>query len=494
MQKRLRLVLMVLSLLCLLPLIARAQGEIVPVELKIMTFNIWLGGELVDFGKVVEAIQQADADVVGLQEAMGNTRRLAEALGWQHYSERMQIISRYPLIDPPDGNGVYIFVQINPGQVVALANVHLPSSPYGPEAVRDGMALEAVLQQERDTRLVALQPQLDVLPGLVAAGIPVLLTGDFNTPSHLDWTEPMISVRDQVTMAVEWPVTKALEDLGFIDTYRAVHSDPTQRIGMTWTPGYPVPRIRENEVVDRIDLVLASGVLEVLDSQIVGEAGGADVDIGIAPYPSDHRGVVSTVRLTPAVPPLFVTTDQRVIERGAAITVRYHAPNGEERDLLGILPAGGSVPDDLLMTLPPYEASFFGSVMFGSAALPVGEYNAVLLAEGTEEISRSTFWVVDADVPPSVAVENESYAVGEPITVKWKNAPALRWDWLGIYAADDANLYNYWGFLYTQAMPTGSVTFTIDDLGELPPGEYVARLMLDDGYAVLATSMPFTVK
>src|SRR5262245_5841266 len=68
------------------------------VEIRMMSFNIWVGGELVDFGQVVEAIKAAKADIVGLQEAGGNTRRLAQALGWSYASERMQIISRFPLI------------------------------------------------------------------------------------------------------------------------------------------------------------------------------------------------------------------------------------------------------------------------------------------------------------------------------------------------------------------------------------------------------------
>jgi len=124
-----------------------------PIDLRVMTFNIWVGGELVDFGKVIEAIQLADADVVGLQEPGGNAARIAAALGWQHVSERLHIISRYPLIDPPDGNGVYIYVQVRPGEVVALANTHLPSDPYGPYLLRDGESLEAVLENERVTRL-----------------------------------------------------------------------------------------------------------------------------------------------------------------------------------------------------------------------------------------------------------------------------------------------------------------------------------------------------
>ena len=42
-----------------------------------MTFNIWLGGDVVDFGNVIAAIQASQADIVGLQEAEGNTRRVA---------------------------------------------------------------------------------------------------------------------------------------------------------------------------------------------------------------------------------------------------------------------------------------------------------------------------------------------------------------------------------------------------------------------------------
>ncbi len=45
-----------------------------PTDVRVMSFNIWLGGDVVDFGGVVRAIHAADADIVGLQEAEGNTR------------------------------------------------------------------------------------------------------------------------------------------------------------------------------------------------------------------------------------------------------------------------------------------------------------------------------------------------------------------------------------------------------------------------------------
>jgi hypothetical protein len=228
---------------------------------------------------------------------------------------------------------------------------------------------------------------------------------------------------------------------------------------------------------------IASGVAAVL------------VGIGVQPFPSDHSGVVSTVRVTPVVPPLFVAPDRRRVEVGQPIVVRYHAPGGEETDRIVIVPAGGSAEEDALMWLPPYEASFFGSVTFGSGHLPPGLYEAVLVGAESEEVSRNQFWLVDPAVFPAVRLDKTSYKAGESITATWENAPANRWDWLGIYSAGDPDLYNgYRGYVYTQASVTGEAAFDSTILGEamLPPGEYELRLMLDDIYVILATTS-FTV-
>jgi endonuclease/exonuclease/phosphatase family metal-dependent hydrolase len=472
-------------ILCLLLGAGRSAAQGSVVELRVMTFNIWVGGELVDFNKVIEAIELAQADVVGLQEPGGNARRLAEALDW-HVSERMHIISRFPLIDPPGANGMYLFVQIAPGQVVAMSNVHLPSDPYGPYLVRDGEALEAVLQNEADTRMPALQPFLDVLPGLVEAGYPLFFTGDFNTPSHLDWTAEAAEVMPHIMYPVEWPVTQALEAVGFVDTYRAAHPDPVAVVGMTWTPGYPVSRpLDEGEVVDRIDYVFAAGQAEVVDSQIVGELGGPDVAIGVVPYPSDHRGVVSTVRVMPIAPPLFTAFDRRVLRVGDPIVVRYAAPTGEDTDRIVIVPVGASAADEGLMSLPPMEADFYGAVTFGSQTLAPGAYEAVLVDGNGEEHARNQFWLLARDAVPEIRTTQPSFTAAEAITVEWQNAPDNRYDWVGIYPAGESDLYNYLGFLYTEQASSGEVSFS--DLG-LAPGDYEVRLMRDDWYVVLASS------
>jgi endonuclease/exonuclease/phosphatase family metal-dependent hydrolase len=54
---------------------------------------------------------------------------------------------------------------------------------------------------------------------------PVIVAGDFNTPSHLDWTT---STKDMhCGWQYDWPTTKLLTDeASMIDSFRAVHPDP----------------------------------------------------------------------------------------------------------------------------------------------------------------------------------------------------------------------------------------------------------------------------
>ena len=106
------------------------------------------------------------------------------------------------------------------------------------------------------------------------------MTGDFNTPSHLDWT-PAVDGRPRRTVhyPVPWPVTSAVAAAGFIDAYRAVHPDPVAAPGhhVDLRLSVPAPRAA-NEVVDRIDI--DPGVArasQVLDSGIVGPSGTPDV-------------------------------------------------------------------------------------------------------------------------------------------------------------------------------------------------------------------------
>ena len=322
------------------PLLAPPPAAATPVTIKVMTLNIFYGGDEwnLDTGQwcndpagcpetldhVAAEIEAAGADLVGLQEGTANECVLADLLGW-FCEPRLQLISRFPLIDPPGAKGVYALAEVTTGRFVAIGNVHLPSDPYGPYAVRDGAALTDVLELERTTRLPAIQRELEVLPDLAADGVPVFLTGDFNSPSHLDWTPAVDAVREEVRYPVVWPVSDALADAGFRDSYREVHPDPVAVPGFTWTPPGTLESVPD-EVYDRIDWVLTQGPAETLSTALVGEAGGPDVDVELDPYPTDHRGVVSTFRVEPADPAPFAAVTARRIFVGDPLAVRVHGP------------------------------------------------------------------------------------------------------------------------------------------------------------------------
>ncbi|MEO8290900.1 MAG: endonuclease/exonuclease/phosphatase family protein [Gaiellaceae bacterium] len=507
-------------------LLLAASGETATsrsVTVRVMSFNIFYGGDELNLAtrqfchapagcpetlnQVEAAIRASGADVVGLQEATMNTRTVAERLGW-HFSERTATISRYPIIDPPGANGLYVFVEPLPGRVAAIANVHLPADPYGPYEIRDGATLGQVLDLEKELRMPAITEQVRDLPKLAARGIPVFLTGDFNSPSHLDWTAAVADARADVPFPVEWPVAKALAGAGFADSFRRVHPNPVTRPGFTWTPGSPEGE--KVEVHDRIDWVLSTGPARALVSSVVGEPGNANVDIAVGPWPSDHRGVVSTFDVTPGAMPLLVAVASRSLEQGDSLSVRFHAA-GRAGERVAIVRAGGA-PGAALASKSTGGA-VDGTLAFATAALAPGSYQAVLVDPTGRAVSRSQFWLYARGAVTTVSTTKSVYKVGETIGVSWTKAPGMKWDWLGVFSAGDnadsphastcsagtCGNGHYLLYTYTHATIEGSTSFSAATslVGyrswPLGPGTYEIRLLLDDGYRSVASSPRFKI-
>jgi endonuclease/exonuclease/phosphatase family metal-dependent hydrolase len=490
-----------------------------PVVVKVMTLNIFYGGDEWNLrngqwcadpagcpetlGHVVSTIQAADPDIVGLQEGTANECVIADRLGW-HCEPRLQLISRFPLVDPPGANGAYALAEVATGRFVAISNVHLPSDPYGPYWVRDGEPRDVVLDLERTTRLPAIQRQLDVLPGLAAAGVPVFLTGDFNSPSHLDWTPAVDAIRQEVRYPVIWPVSEALADAGFRDSYREIHPDPVAVPGFTWTPPGTLESVPD-EVHDRIDWVLVQGPAETLHTQLVGEADGPDVDIERDPYPTDHRGVVSTFRVTPADPRPFAAVGARRVFTGEELDVRVHGPGARV-----VLVRSGGGPDVALASRSTGGAADV-TLTFPTDGLTAGAHEALLVNGGDAVLSRSPFWLYPAGTPPSVRTMKTVYEIGEPIRVRWRAAPGYRFDWMGVFApgrgpaqnAEDCDagtcgnghylLYHYTESSIQGTTRIGPASFAGYRTWPLKVGTYEIRLLMDDGYRLLAISNSFKV-
>ncbi len=492
---RLALLCPLLMLLASAPaLAAEAPADCAPCTLRVMTFNIEWGGTHVRFASIPEAIIAARADIVGVQEAEGNLEQLATELGWS-FSRRNHVISRFPLIDPPGGDGRFLFVEIAPQRVVAMANVHLPSDPYGPERLRAGAPPDEILALEREVRLPEIVPVLDTLAPIAARGVPVFLTGDFNSPSHEDWTDDAVGHVPYRETAFGWPVSRAILAAGLRDSWRTVHPDPVAEPGFTWWAARPHiesynpsdPRAR-----DRIDFVWFAGPAEPVSSEIVGEESDPAAALSITPWPSDHRAVVSEFRVTPAPMPVLVASGQRVQRVGENVHVRWEAAETGVTVLLQHAEKDGKVTERRLA-----GGERAGRIELPTTGFAPGVYRLLLLGADGRTLSRNDFTLRDPAAGASLRVGAREFGVGDPLPFAWENAPGNRFDWIAVFdAGAPRESQDYRAYAYVRAESAGTLELGARTaVGEwpLPPGRYVARLLLDDGFALLAESAPFEI-
>ncbi len=307
-------------------------------ELKVLSFNILGGGGQAE----ANAIAASGADIIGIQEGFGSTETIAGLLEMHyavlHNSQRGSsngIISRFPItqvfnngvkVDMGDDGEAYIF------------SVHLQSSPYQPYQLHpnapggwgarivtgsyagDVQAAVNIAEASRGDEIAAV---LSEIAANVPDGARVFLVGDFNEPSHQDWTEAAgpdgAGLHSHV---VPWPASIKVVDAGFTDSYRAHYPNEVNDPGYTWTTLNSNP-----EVHDRIDFVYYRGDgLTLLDVQLVGDfgsAGGQFSDIAVGDYPSDHRAVLATFMIPePATVMLFALAMPLVLRRSRSSSTK----------------------------------------------------------------------------------------------------------------------------------------------------------------------------
>jgi endonuclease/exonuclease/phosphatase family metal-dependent hydrolase len=293
-----------------------------PLRLTVMSFNTYGAG--INDGKSIDetvaVIRAADPDIVALLEvraesdpctavcpATGPSRApdIARSLGYFLYEQQQQndalwanaILSRYPVVSSTANDlGVVLDVA---GRRVAMFGIHLTDYPYQPYQLL-GIAYDAApfLDSEADAIAAAgaaRSPGIELLLADLASVADVdavFIAGDFNEPSHRDWTERAAAI-GRHPLRVRFPTTLRLESIGFIDTYRAAFPDEIEKPGFTWTPGSTADD--KNDHHDRIDYIFmrAAGA-HVESAAVIGEQ-RPDADLVVAPWPSDHRAVVATV-------------------------------------------------------------------------------------------------------------------------------------------------------------------------------------------------------
>jgi endonuclease/exonuclease/phosphatase family metal-dependent hydrolase len=457
------------------------------VDLSLLVFNIEYGGS-----RSTDAVMKdVDADVVSVLESYNRLPEIARKAGYPYYDVGLQILSKYPILEPAQAHGLYAWIEVRPGEVVPLVNTHLDYVHDGPNRLDRGAATADVVATEKAVRLTSIDKLLPSATELLGQGWPVLLTGDLNEPSHLDWTAATASQHHGVG-AVDWPVSEAVLGTGMKDAFRVVHPDPVTVPGNTWggvagSKGSP----------RRIDFAYVGGPVQVRSSEVVGEKGGPGVDRGYPRWTSDHRAVLSRLRITPATIPATVALSSRMTTIGDELTVNYWLPAGAK---------GGS-----LAVSGPTSASYDFSGRSGVVKVPTGDlapgdYDVTLTGTGGRRVAQNSFVVRPKDARVELTTDARTYAVGQPISVRWADGPANRWDWIGVYRAghddtenDDYTVWGYTGGHDAGALPpttAGELVLGPDHQGSpwpLPKGRYVAHYLLTDQYRSVG-KVSFTVR
>lgn len=264
--------------------------------LRVMTYNVLYGGTKrgQPLSQTAKVIQASGADIVGLQEVGGKAKELAALLGWNYIRHGWSaILTRFEIVEKYDGG---VRVRLDSGQEVYVFNVHLKPYPYQPYQLlgigKGAIETEAeAIAAASKTRGHQIEELLEKIGKLPNKDLPVFVTGDFNEPSHLDWTAATAkSGRHPVKVA--YPSSSALAKKGFTDAWRKFYPDEMKHPGYTWTPVSKPDNPKDHH--DRIDFVYFKGKqIEVKNVSIVGE-NKKNADIVVSPYPSDHRAVVAT--------------------------------------------------------------------------------------------------------------------------------------------------------------------------------------------------------
>lgn len=273
--------------------------EQAPTSIRTLVWNIWHGGRRygkhVGVNRVIETIKEAQPDIVGLIETYGSGEIIADSLGYHFYliSSNLSIMSRFTIKETIRAFRPFNFggaiLDLGDQKELAFLDTWLHYLPgYGGNVVKQVMSAEELVKDEAKTRQAEVEEILKEIKPIIKNSnkVPVVMVGDFNSGSHLDWTEETRKIHYDYT--IEWPVSLAMEKAGFEDSYRKMHINPLLDPGMTWTPRAATSSTKYG-LRDRIDYIYYQGKLKPLESKVV--------DYHPIMFPSDHAGVITVFEL-----------------------------------------------------------------------------------------------------------------------------------------------------------------------------------------------------
>lgn len=287
--------------------------------LRVLVWNIERGANPYTDGpeKALKVIRDSGADLVLMQESydIADDRPLlgpwlATQLGWHSHqgnSPHLCILSRFPIAETfkhEPGHGIGARIQAPGGDILAWScwidyRAYLPDYlTENPAATLDQLLALETQASERVRQTTALLARLKRL-GQLGSTLPLLVGGDWNSPSHLDYGPDTKHLhRGHV---IPMPCSLAFAQAGFTDTFRTVHPSALKQPGITWTPiGRTRGNPRKPVALDRIDRLYlrGPGLRPVAATTLPAVFERDSIKRAARTFPSDHCAVLITFTAT----------------------------------------------------------------------------------------------------------------------------------------------------------------------------------------------------
>lgn len=320
-------------------------------QLTVFQINIWQEGTMIEKGyeAILTEIIDKDADIVMLSEVRNYHNQdfikkiisSLKARGVIYYGQSsppnldVAVLSKYPireqkpLYEPDQQIGAVLKSKVTIyGKNFLFYAVHLDYTNYACYLPRgyDGVTWKKLEHRITDVDQILLANRKskrdDAIRDIIkdieseAADQTIIIAGDFNEPSHLDWTEATKDLFDHYGAIVPWDCSVLLEKAQFIDAYRTFYPNPVSHPGftfaafnkdakladLTWAPAAD-DRDRIDYIYFRkeknLNLNLTSikivGPVETICYGIKQEKDSQDQFIlPKNKWPSDHKGLLAT--------------------------------------------------------------------------------------------------------------------------------------------------------------------------------------------------------
>jgi hypothetical protein len=284
--------------------------------LRVLVWNVERGANPYANGpeKALKVIRDSASDLVLMQESydIADERGplgpwLAGQLGWHSHqgnSPHLCILSRFPIaatFNHHPWHGIGARIQAPGGDLLAWScwidhRAYLPDhlTAHPDATLAELLALETQ-QSDRTRQTAALLARLKRL-GHLDSPLPLLVGGDWNSPSHLDYGADTSHLHRGHIIPI--PCSLAFSHAGFADTFRVVHPSALKEPGITWTPiGRTRGKARTPVALDRIDrLYLRGNTLRPVAATTLPSVFENDaIKRADRIFPSDHCAVLTTL-------------------------------------------------------------------------------------------------------------------------------------------------------------------------------------------------------